>query len=185
MQKISIKSNRNVLDLNYTRQVISIDAKQKDFTVKTTKKTVKVDTRLQKVSIRNKKQNLIIDTITRAISINVGGKRGLPGPAGKDGKDGLDGVGVPRGGLPGQLLVKTGAGDYESAWATITGTDKYYVQNFLATTLVLVEHNLLKYPAVTVHDSAGDEVVGEVEHLSVNMLRITFSAPFSGIITCN
>lgn len=179
MQKISIKANRNVLDLNYTRQVISIDAKEKNFTVKQSKKTVKIDTRQQKVSIRNKKQNLIIDTITRAISINVGGKRGLPGPAGKDG------VGVPTGGLPGQLLVKLGVDDYETAWATITGTDKYYVQSFLASTLVLVEHNLLKYPAVTVHDSAGDEVVGEIEHISVNMLQIRFSAPFSGIITCN
>jgi len=179
MQKISIKANRNVLDLNYTRQVISIDAKSKDFTVKQTKKTVKIDTRQQKVSIRNKKQNLIIDTIKRSININVGGKRGLPGPAGKDG------VGVPTGGLPGQLLVKLGIDDYETAWATITGTDKYYIQNFLSSSIVLVEHNLLKYPAVTVHDSAGDEVVGDIEHLSVNALRITFSAAFSGTITCN
>lgn len=179
MQKVSIKTNRNILNLNYTRQVISIDAKQKDFTVKTTKKSVKVSTQQQKINIRHKKHNLVIDTIKRSININVGGKRGLPGPAGKDG------VGVPNGGLPGQLLVKIGTDDYATAWATITGTDKYYIQNFLSSTFVLVEHNLLKYPAVTVHDSAGDEVVGDVEHLSVNALQITFSAPFSGIVTCN
>ena len=179
MQKISIKANRNALDLNYTRQVISIDAKSKDFTVKQTKKTVKIDTRQQKVSIRNKKQNLVIDTITRAISINVGGKRGLPGPAGKDG------VGIPLGGLPGQLLVKSGIEDYEAAWATITGSDKYFVQNFLSSAFVLVNHDLFKYPAVTIHDSAGDEVVGEIEHISITTLQVTFSAPFSGTITCN
>ena len=182
MQKISIKATRNVLDLNYTRQGISIDAKQKDFTVKTTNKTVKVDTRQQKINIRAKKQNLIIDAITRAISINVGGKRGLPGPAGRDG---TDGVGVPRGGLPGQSLVKIGAGDFDSGWSTITGADKYYIQSFLTSAFVVVTHNLAKLPAVTVHDSAGDEVVGQIEHLDINILQVTFSAPFSGTVTCN
>lgn len=42
-----------------------------------------------------------------------------------------------------------------------------------------------KYPAVTVHDSTGDEVEGDIAHVDTNNLVIQFSAPFSGKITCN
>jgi len=43
-----------------------------------------------------------------------------------------------------------------------------------------ITHDLGKYPAVTVVDSAMTEVVGDVEHIDVNTIRITFSAAFSG-----
>lgn len=43
-----------------------------------------------------------------------------------------------------------------------------------------IVHNLKKYPQVTVLDSALNEVVGAVQHLSKNELIIRFSAPFTG-----
>lgn len=43
-----------------------------------------------------------------------------------------------------------------------------------------VTHNLGKFPSVSVVDSAEQEVIGEVEHISDTVLRITFSAAFSG-----
>lgn len=43
-----------------------------------------------------------------------------------------------------------------------------------------ITHNLNKYPSVTVVDSAGDECEGSVNHISRNLLTITFSAAFSG-----
>lgn len=43
-----------------------------------------------------------------------------------------------------------------------------------------VTHNLGRYPAVTVVDSAGSKVTGDVRYTSVNSVVITFSAPFSG-----
>lgn len=43
-----------------------------------------------------------------------------------------------------------------------------------------VTHNLGKFPSVSVVDSAQQEVIGEVEHISDTVLRITFSAAFSG-----
>ena len=43
-----------------------------------------------------------------------------------------------------------------------------------------ITHNLGKYPSVTVTDSAGDEVEGEVRYNGVNSVTVTFSAPFSG-----
>jgi hypothetical protein len=48
-----------------------------------------------------------------------------------------------------------------------------------------VVHGLGRYPSVTVIDSAGEEVDGEVVHLSVSALDILFSAPFSGSAACN
>lgn len=43
-----------------------------------------------------------------------------------------------------------------------------------------VTHNLGKEPAVTVVDSAGTEVIGEVEYVSLNKCILRFQAPFSG-----
>jgi hypothetical protein len=48
-----------------------------------------------------------------------------------------------------------------------------------------VNHNLGKYPSVTVIDSAGDICEGSVDNLSKNSLTVTFSAPFSGSVICN
>lgn len=48
-----------------------------------------------------------------------------------------------------------------------------------------VVHNLGRYPAVGVIDSAGEEVEVEVIHLSVNALEVRVSAPFSGRAVCN
>lgn len=44
----------------------------------------------------------------------------------------------------------------------------------------IINHNLEKYPSVTVVDSAGTIVVGEVNYLNENQVIITFSGAFSG-----
>lgn len=132
-----------------------------------------------KIKVQDVKRRVIIKDVTQKVRIDARAKRGLQGEPGQDG------AGVPTGGLPGQLLVKVGYDDFDSTWGTIEGSDKYYIQNFLTTASVAVTHNLAKYPAVTVHDSSGDEVEGNVEHININSLTVTFSAPFSGTITCN
>lgn len=63
--------------------------------------------------------------------------------------------------------------------------DKNFTQTFINQTSVTVPHNLNKKPAVTVIDSAGDEVLGNVHHLSDNSLQVTFSAGFTGTVFCN
>lgn len=65
------------------------------------------------------------------------------------------------------------------------GGDKTFTQAFSATSMVPVNHGLGKNPAVTVMDTAGDECVGDVDFTSDNSLTVTFSAPFSGVVTCN
>lgn len=43
-----------------------------------------------------------------------------------------------------------------------------------------ITHNLGKYPSVTIVDSAGTTVVGDVTYLSNNAILVQFSAPFGG-----
>lgn len=44
----------------------------------------------------------------------------------------------------------------------------------------VIVHNLGKYPSVSIVDSAGSEVIGEVIYNSKNQLTVSFSAAFSG-----
>lgn len=43
-----------------------------------------------------------------------------------------------------------------------------------------ITHNLGRCPSVTIVDSAGTEVVGDVQHVTSNEVHLTFAAPFSG-----
>ena len=99
------------------------------------------------------------------------GKDGGVGTPGADGAQGPQGLQGPQGiqGIP-------GAGGVD---------DKNYVQVFTNESTITVTHNLGKYPATTITDSTGDEVLGNVIHNSVNELVATFSASFTGKIICN
>lgn len=44
----------------------------------------------------------------------------------------------------------------------------------------IINHNMDKYPSVTVVDSAGSMVVGDVEYVSSNQIILYFIAEFSG-----
>ncbi len=48
-----------------------------------------------------------------------------------------------------------------------------------------IKHDLKKIPSVTIVDSGGNEVIGDVKHLSENELIITFSYEFSGSAILN
>jgi hypothetical protein len=43
-----------------------------------------------------------------------------------------------------------------------------------------ITHNLSSYPSVTVIDSAGTTVIGDITYVSSNGITITFSGSFSG-----
>lgn len=48
-----------------------------------------------------------------------------------------------------------------------------------------IKHNLRKIPSVTIIDSGGNEVIGDVKHLSENELVINFTYEFSGSAILN
>ena len=43
-----------------------------------------------------------------------------------------------------------------------------------------INHNLGRYPSVTVVDSAGTEVIGDVQYIDTNNIIIEFTSEFSG-----
>lgn len=77
------------------------------------------------------------------------------------------------------VLVLTNKGEVEVP--ITTGADSYfrYVQS-TAASIWNVAHNLGKRTSVTVVDSAGDEVEGDVHYVDDNNVTLTFSAAFSG-----
>lgn len=130
---------------------------------------------MSEVVLRSDSGSTLVLTDSPAPEIVLDG--GLAGPPGK---------GFPLGGTTGQVLKKLSSSDYDTAWVDVgaIGGDKSFSQTFNAAT-VTVNHNLGKYPAVSVIDSAGDEVEGVVDHVTMNTLTLSFSAPFSGTVICN
>jgi len=62
-----------------------------------------------------------------------------------------------------------------------------FVQSVAASTWT-VQHNLNKRPSVTIVDSAGNLVIGDVQYDAIdplNKLTVTFSTNFSGEVECN
>lgn len=108
------------------------------------------------------------------------------GPRGLQGEKGDPGVGLPAGGSTGDIIVKQSDADYDFTYVSPNNlADKNYVQSFTTTTSVMVNHNLNKYPSVSVLDSAGDEVIGVVKYDTLDTLTLIFTDPFSGTVTCN
>ena len=48
------------------------------------------------------------------------------------------------------------------------------------TTVWLLEHNLGRFPAISLVDTANDQIIGDVSYLDANVARVTFAAPTSG-----
>ena len=63
-------------------------------------------------------------------------------------------------------------------WETRDKTYSYY-QNTISDTWI-INHNLDKYPSVTVTDSAGSAYVGDVHYVDKNNIIIYFSVGFTG-----
>lgn len=82
----------------------------------------------------------------------------VPGPAGPSGPAGPVGPPGP-----------SGAGDLTYLHTQLTPASQW-----------TIDHNLGKEPTVTVIDSAGSEVVGDVNYTNTNRVVITFSSAFAG-----
>lgn len=66
-----------------------------------------------------------------------------------------------------------------------SGSDKNFVEVFTNQSSVTVNHNLNKYPSVTVIDSADNEVEGDTHYVDLNTVELTFIGSFSGKATLN
>lgn len=68
----------------------------------------------------------------------------------------------------------------------VSGVDRHFVHDqAVAATLWTVIHNLGKHPAVSVADTTGKLVFGQIDYTGLDSLTLTFSSPFSGTAYLN
>ena len=61
------------------------------------------------------------------------------------------------------------------------GGDKTYIhKQVIASNTWEITHNLYKYPSVSVVDTGGNAVIGDVKYIDMNVVKVTFSSAFSG-----
>lgn len=64
--------------------------------------------------------------------------------------------------------------------------DKTYVHDqMIASATWTVNHNLNKFPAITIVDSAGEVVEGSIQELTSSQAVLVFSSAFAGKAYCN
>lgn len=121
------------------------------------------------------------------------GADGPIGPNGIQGERGVQGEVGPRGGtgaqgIQGETGTKGDKGDTgDTGPQGIPGVgDKNYVfTQMIAASLWTINHSLGKYPSITVLDSAKTVVIGDITHIDVNNLTVSFNASFAGSATLN
>ena len=65
-------------------------------------------------------------------------------------------------------------------------SDKTYVHDqSTASTNWIIQHNLNKYPSITIEDTSGRIVWGGIQRIDENTIALEFSLPFSGRAYCN
>lgn len=146
---------------------------------------VRLSKRNHRIKVQHVSPKIRVTHLKRRIALKHVGRPGAPGAPGQEGPQG---VGLPSGGLQGDILVKgdDNPNSYQTVWASsLNYTDKHYVASFTTANQVRVDHNLHKKPAVTIIDSAGDEVEATIDFVNNDQLWLRFTHPFSGIVTCN
>lgn len=102
------------------------------------------------------------------------GPMGPQGPVGPQGPMGPQGPQGPQGD-PGPMGPQGPVGPMGPP-----GDTHYTHVQAVASDTWVIDHNLGKYPSVSVVDSANDEVEGSVNHVNPMRVILVFSAPFSG-----
>jgi hypothetical protein len=122
---------------------------------------VQVDEKTERVSVINDPEDvLVVEESTEIIDITTPGPQGPQGPQGQTGDTGPQGPQGPPG-VPG-------------------GGFQYVHDQSIPSDTWVIFHNLNGYPNVSVVDSAGTEVVGEVTYDSAFQLTVRFSSGFAG-----
>jgi hypothetical protein len=81
---------------------------------------------------------------------------------------------------PGSVFVSSVNGQS----GAVTVSAGHFTQGFTSLSTVTVAHDLGRFPAITVIDTADDVCVGDVRYLDANTVQLSFSAPFSGTAIC-
>lgn len=83
--------------------------------------------------------------------------------------------------LSDEVLTTDSSGNLKFTSLSSVAADKNYIHTQSSSATVwVVNHNLAKNCSVTVIDSAGTVVIGQVDYNSINQITLTFKASFSG-----
>lgn len=119
----------------------------------------------------------VLSETHHVLEVGTQGPPGIPGAPGARGEKGDPGEAGARGvdGLPGRDgEATTGTGDLNHTHQQITPSAEW-----------VIVHNMGKFPSVTIIDSGGTLVYGDVSYDSNQSLRVTFSSGFSGTACLN
>ena len=75
---------------------------------------------------------------------------------------------------------QTRSATIESLTSSLGGDKNFVFTQASPSATWTINHGLKKYCSVTVVDSGNNIVIGDIEYLSLNAVRITFSGGFSG-----
>jgi len=70
--------------------------------------------------------------------------------------------------------------EYLEANIPASGDLSYTHNQVVASNIWTIIHSLAKYPSVSVVDSAGTYIVGDIEYTDINTVTVTFTGSFSG-----
>lgn len=76
-------------------------------------------------------------------------------------------------------------GNKTSEELNIVGDKEFIYTQSTSSDVWIIQHNLNKYPSVTVVDSGNSVVTGEIIYIDKNNIQITFTSTFSGKAYCN
>lgn len=79
-------------------------------------------------------------------------------------------------------------GRFNASWKELTFSSSgsfTYVHDYINSIEIIVNHNMDKYPSVTIVDTADTIYDGEVEYINRNSVKVTLAIPMSGRIFCN
>lgn len=74
----------------------------------------------------------------------------------------------------------SGITNVETALSLLLQQQEYVYRQSTASSVWTIQHNLNRYPSVTVVDSADNVVIGSITYLSTNLIEIEFTSQFVG-----
>ena len=156
---VELKTQDNQINLVERASSLNLSSNDSKLNLNTTMPSIKLVEAVNSIKIDNKQNTIKLVGVGRS---------------GQDGTDGLSAY---------EQAVQEGFVGTLSEW--LGSLKSYYRTTFSNQSTVTVTHNLDKYPAVTVINSANDQVEGAIEYLSTNSLIASFNGSFSGSIVCN
>lgn len=108
------------------------------------------------------------------------GEQGIQGERGAQGEQGIQGIQGEQGLSAYQIWLQNGNIGTEQDYLASLKVNSYTHYQISASQEWMINHNIGKFPSVSVVDSAGTVVIGDVTYIDMNNLIIQFISAFSG-----